>query len=81
MHRKKRSIEVEPVFGMFKQNMGFRRFLLKGLDKVGIEFGLLALAHNQKKLAKTTKKESFFADLRRFLYPRSGFDNNLYATI
>ncbi len=81
MHRKKRPVDVEPVFGMLKQNKGFRRFLLKGLDKVGIEFGLLALAHNLKKLAKTTNCGSFFADLRRFLNPQSGFDNKLYATI
>jgi transposase len=52
MHRKKRPVDVEPVFGIIKQNKGFRRFLLKGLDKVSIEFGLLALAHNLKKLAK-----------------------------
>lgn len=50
-HRSKRPIDVEPVFGMIKQNMGFRRFLLKGLDKVSIEFGLLAMAHNIKKIA------------------------------
>ena len=52
IHRRKRSIDVEPVFGILKQNKGFRRFLLKGLDKVNIEFGLLAMAHNLKKLAK-----------------------------
>jgi hypothetical protein len=50
-HRSQRPIDVEPVFGMIKHNRGFRRFLLKGLDKVTIEFGLLALAHNLKKLA------------------------------
>jgi transposase len=51
VHRSQRPIDVEPVFGMIKHNRGFRRFLLKGLDKVTIEFGLLALAHNMKKLA------------------------------
>jgi transposase len=51
VHRNQRPIDVEPVFGMIKHNRGFRRFLLKGLDKVTIEFGLLALAHNMKKLA------------------------------
>ena len=50
-HRKRRSIEVEPVFGMLKQNKGFRRFYTRGIDNVSIEFGLLALAHNLKKLA------------------------------
>lgn len=66
-HRQKRPIEVEAVFGMLKQNMGFRRFLLKGLDKVSIEFGLLAMAHNLKKLAKMAGFQPFF----NFLYPFS----------
>jgi transposase len=67
IHRSKRPIDVEPVFGILKQNKGFRRFLLKGLDKVSIEFGLLALAHNLKKLAKMTGFEPFFNLFRPFL--------------
>jgi transposase/IS5 family transposase len=51
IHRSKRPVDVEPVFGIIKQNKGFRRFYLRGLNKVGIEFGLLALAHNLKKWA------------------------------
>jgi len=50
-HRRQRPIDVEPVFGILKQNKGFRRFMLRGIDKVSIEFGLLALAHNMKKMA------------------------------
>jgi len=50
-HRKKRPVDVEPVFGNIKQNKGFRRFYLRGLDKVTIEFGILAIAHNLKKYA------------------------------
>jgi transposase len=50
-HRKKRPIDVEPVFGMIKQNRNFRRFLLKGMEKVSIEMGLLLLAHNLSKIA------------------------------
>jgi len=50
-HRKRRPIDVEPVFGMIKQNRGFRKFQLRGMEKVSIEFGLLAMAHNLKKLA------------------------------
>ncbi len=49
--RKRRSIEVEPVFGHIKQNRGFRRFTLRGMRKVSLEFGLHALAHNMLKLA------------------------------
>jgi hypothetical protein len=49
--RAKRSVEVESVFGHLKQNMGLRRFRLRGLEKVKTEFGLVSIAHNMKKLA------------------------------
>ena len=46
-----RNVDVESVFGQIKHNWGFRRFLLKGLDKVNIEWGILSIAHNIAKLA------------------------------
>ena len=49
--RTARSTEVEPVFGIIKHNMGFRRFHLRGLEKVKTEWGLVSIAHNMKKLA------------------------------
>lgn len=49
--RSARSTEVETVFGIVKHNMGFRRFHLRGLDKVKTEWGLVSIAHNMKKLA------------------------------
>lgn len=49
--RKQRNIEVETVFGDIKHNMGFRRFMLRGLKKVEIEWGLVCMAHNLRKLA------------------------------
>jgi transposase len=49
--RAARSTEVEPVFGIIKQNMSFRRFHLRGLEKVNTEWGLVSIAHNMKKLA------------------------------
>jgi transposase len=48
--RKKRNIEPESVFGQIKWNRAFKRFLLKGLKKVNIEFGVVAIAHNLKKM-------------------------------
>jgi transposase len=51
-HRKKRAIEPESVFGQIKSNNSFTRFTLKGLKKVYLEFGLIALAHNLRKYAK-----------------------------
>lgn len=48
--RKKRCIEPEPVFGQIKWNRQFKRFLLRGLPKVNCEFGIVAIAHNLKKM-------------------------------
>ena len=42
----------EPVFGQIKQARGFRQFLLRGLEKVAAEWGLVCLAHNVLKLAQ-----------------------------
>ena len=53
--RKRRNHDVETVFGIIKQNKGFRRFLMRGLEKVRVETGLLALAHNLKRLADLKK--------------------------
>ena len=50
-HRKKRCHDVEPVFGNIKQNHHFRRFMLKGEEKVSIEWGLLSIAQNLRKKA------------------------------
>jgi len=47
--RRKRTADVEPTFAQLKHNRNFKRFTLKGLEKVKIEFGLHALAHNLKK--------------------------------
>jgi len=49
-HRSKRGIDVEPVFGQLKFNNNFTRFTLRGLEKVNIEFGLMAIGHNLRKL-------------------------------
>ena len=51
-HREKRCWDVEPVFANIKNNHHFRRFMLRGKEKVSIETGLLALAHNLRKKAK-----------------------------
>lgn len=45
-----RSIEVESVFGQIKHNMNFRKFHLRGLEKVSLEWGLVAITHNLKKI-------------------------------
>jgi hypothetical protein len=50
--RKQRCWDVEAVFGNIKQNMNFR-FMLRGIDKVNVEKGLIAMAHNLKKYSLT----------------------------
>lgn len=49
--RKQRCWDVEAVFGNIKQNMNFKRFMLRGIDKVNVEIGLIAMAHNLKKFS------------------------------
>lgn len=46
----KRKQTVEPVFGIIKSAMGFRQFLLRGLEKVSLEWSLVCLAYNMKHL-------------------------------
>ena len=48
-HRSKRPIEPEAVFGNIKFNHGFKRFRLKSTEKVTVEWGLVAIAHNLRK--------------------------------
>ena len=43
---KKRKMDVEAVIGNIKHNLGFKKYLLRGLEKVNIETGLIAIAHN-----------------------------------
>ena len=47
--RKQRCFDTEPVFANIKQNHHFKRFMLRGIKKVSVETGLLALAHNLRK--------------------------------
>ena len=46
----KRKSTVEPVFGVIKQVMGFRQFLLRGLEAVTGEWMLVCIAYNLKRL-------------------------------
>lgn len=48
--KRQRGTEIESCFGDIKMNGGFRRFYLRGLPKVQTEFGLIAMAHNIRKI-------------------------------
>jgi len=43
---------IEPVFGHLKFNVGYRNFLLRGLEKVRAEFKLMCIGWNLKKMLK-----------------------------
>ena len=45
-----RKSTVEPVFGIIKEVMGFRRFMRRGLDAVNGEWTLVCMAFNLKRL-------------------------------
>jgi len=51
-----RKITAEPVLGNLSQNMGFREFLLRGIQKVKTEFSLICTAHNLLKIARFLKE-------------------------
>ncbi|MEK3671288.1 transposase [Paenibacillus sp. FSL R10-2771] len=48
--------EPESVFGQLKNNWDFRRFLLRGMEKVTLEIGWLLLTHNLLKQATNDQK-------------------------
>jgi transposase len=49
---RQRSAIVEPVFAIFREQLGLVRFLVRGLENVKAEWRLLAIAHNLRKLWK-----------------------------
>jgi transposase len=55
----RRQASVEPVFGIIKRVLGFRQFSLRGLQKVTLEWNLLCLAYNLKRLHKLISQTKF----------------------
>ena len=51
----KRKSTIEPVFGIIKSVMGFRQFLLRGLEAVKGEWDLVCIAFNLKRLYALAK--------------------------
>jgi len=56
----RRKAIVEPVFGQIKEAQGFRRFLLRGMEKVSGEWALVCTSHNLLKLFRATIKAAEF---------------------
>ena len=61
--RMNRSIQVEGVFGVLKEDYGFRRFLTRGKKNIETQFFLLAFAFNVQKLCNRIKNGRFGLDL------------------
>ena len=51
-----RKTTPEPVFGQILEVRGFRRFLLRGLEKVNAEWNLVTLTHNVLKLWRSGRE-------------------------
>jgi len=49
----RRKVIIEPVFGQIKAGLGFRNFLLRGLEKMKGEWKLVCLTHNLLKLFRS----------------------------
>ena len=68
---------IEPVFGIIKEQLAVRRFLLRGLDNVRAEFTLLATAFNLKMLSRVwSRKKRRIQSLTKQIFPyftRFGF--------
>ena len=56
--RKRRSVEVETVFGQIKGSPGYRRFLVRGMKKVSTEWGLLVLGYNLKQIYRLNREKT-----------------------
>lgn len=52
---------MEPVFGIIKSVMDFRRFMLRGLAQVRNEWTLVCLAWNLKRMAVLRPKSAQMA--------------------
>ena len=55
-HRRylRRQASVEPVVGIIKRVLGFEQFSLRGMQKVTLEWNLVCVAYNLKRLHKLT---------------------------
>jgi hypothetical protein len=47
---KQRQQTIEPVFGIIKEAIGFRRFSLRGQGKAALEWTLVCVAYNLRRL-------------------------------
>lgn len=61
----RRKIDVESVFGHMKTYLGFKRFSVRGLDKVTKEIGIVIMAINIRKLMARSAIFKFLCQTKR----------------
>jgi transposase len=83
---KQRKQTVEPVFGIIKEVLGFRRFSMRGKEKAETEWCLVCLSYNLKKIFKLAgeyapkspvsvakqRAHVILAQIRAFFEPQTG---------
>jgi len=75
----KRRTVVEPAIGNMSYNLGFREFLLRGIEKVRGEYSLLCTAHNLLKIRTFLKK--YGVSLKEMLIYRERLAKEVYKGV
>ena len=78
-HRSRRPIEPEAVFGQLKFDWHYRRFRHKGKDKVYMDFAILAMSHNLRKLMRNAQNE--LMEVMSFHFPCQRKPNRSHITL
>ncbi|WP_245966150.1 IS1182 family transposase, partial [Thermaurantimonas aggregans] len=78
LHRSKRPVEVEAVFAQLKSNNKFNRFSFFGLEKVTLEFLLMAIGHNLRKLLYKGFAKASLALKKLLLTLKNHFKNQFF---
>lgn len=74
---KKRMHTAEPPFGNMKHNLGYRYYLLRGLEKVQGEFNLMCIGHNLNKIYNfATKNNKNIAGAMQNIKKKWAFERN-----
>ena len=66
VHRSKRPIEPEAVFGQITTDKQYKRVRHRGFPKIQMDFGILAMAFNLQKLIKNVGKDQIKAVMEAF---------------
>lgn len=75
---KKRMYTAEPPFGNIKHNLGYRYFLLRGLEKVQGEFNLMCIGHDINKIYSFLAKNNIsIAAAMQDIGKIGGFEENM----